>query len=145
MLSERETIANMSEGDYRWYELWSFHVSQLDQKAAIIVTLDGILLALTASFLGTALSLSISTLPRAVFAVSTVLVLFSAGACTRVIWIRFWGSKIVAASKNMDEAYVTLARSRDRKLRFLHLAILSLLAALTGYAISILLLLARVA
>ena len=50
MPSERETIANMSEGDYRWYELWSFHISQLDQKAAIIVTLDGILLALTASF-----------------------------------------------------------------------------------------------
>ncbi len=143
MPSERETIANMSEGDYRWYELWSFHVAQLDQKAAIIVTLDGILLALTASFLGTALSLAISTLPRLVFAVSTVLVLFSAGACTRVIWIRFWGSKIVAAAKDMEEAYATLDKSRGRKLRFLHLAILSLLAALTGYAISILLLLAQ--
>ena len=45
----------------------------------------------------------------------------------------------------MEEAYATLAESRDSKLRFLHLAILSLLAALTGYAISILLLLARVA
>ena len=143
MPSERETIANMSEGDYRWYELWSFHITQLDQKAAIIVTLDGILLALTASFLGTALSLAISTLPRIVFAVSTVLVLFSAGACTRVIWIRFWGSKIVAAANDIDAAYMTLDKSRDRKLRFLHLAILSLLAALTGYAISILLLLAQ--
>lgn len=143
MPSERETIANMSEGDYRWYELWSFHVAQLDQKAAIIVTLDGILLALTASFLGTALSLAISTLPRIVFAVSTVLVLFSASACTRVIWIRFWGSKIVAAANGIDAAYRTLDKSRDRKLRFLHLAILSLLAALTGYAISILLLLAQ--
>ncbi len=133
----------MSEGDYRWYELWMFHVSQLDQKAAIIVTLDGILLALTASFLGTALSLAISTLPRAIFAVSTVLVLFSAGACTRVIWIRFWGSKIIAAAKDMEDAYATLDKSRDKKHRFLHLAILSLLAALTGYATSILLLLAQ--
>ncbi len=143
MPSEHEFVANLGEGEYRWYELWSRHVSQLDQKAGIIVTLDGILLALTASFLGTALSLSISTLPRAVFAVSTVLVLFSAGACTRVIWVKFWGSKIMAAARDMQEAYATLDKSRDRKMRFLHLAILSLLAALTGYAISILLLLVQ--
>src|SRR2546422_11245674 len=34
----------------------AFTSTHLDQKASIIVTLDGILLALTASFLGTALS-----------------------------------------------------------------------------------------
>ena len=143
MPSEHEAIANLSEGDYRWYELWSLQVSYLDQKAGIIVTLDGILLALTASLLGTALSPTILTLPRAFFAVSTILVLFSAGACTRVIWVRFWGSKIVATAKDMKEAYRTLDKSRDTKMRFLHLAILSPLAALTGYAISILSLLVQ--
>jgi hypothetical protein len=141
MPSEPEVIANLSEGDYRWYELWSFQINQLDQKAGIIVTLDGILLALTASFLSTVISTPIPTPPKAVFAVSTVLVLFSAGACTRVIWVKFWGSKMIAAHGNIDDAYAALDYSRTRKARRLHLAIVSLLGALTGYAISIILLL----
>ena len=59
----------------------AFTFSTLDQKANIIVTLDGILLALTASFLGTALSRSIPLSAGVLFVVGTILVFLSAGAC----------------------------------------------------------------
>ncbi len=85
MATEEEAIANLTEGEDRWLQLWSAHIAALDQKSNIIVTLDGILLALTASFLGTALgSHSFSALASALFGIGTVLVLFSAGACVRV-------------------------------------------------------------
>lgn len=144
MPNEQEIIANLTEGEDRWLQLWSFHVNTLDQKASIIVTLDGILLALTASFLGTALSHTpfpweASTL----FGASTVLVLFSAGACTRVAWIPFFSSKVIAEAGGMGGAYPHLLKSRSRKMKYLHLAIILLLAALTGYAATILFLLAQ--
>ncbi len=143
MPSEREAIANLSDGDNRWFQLWSFQVNQLDQKAGIIVTLDGILIALTASFLGSVLSVNIPSVPKALFGASTILVLISAGACSRVIWVKFWASKIFAESKDIDEAYVILEKRRARKTQLLNWAILALLAALTGYAMSILLLLVQ--
>ena len=144
MPNEQEIIANLTEGEDRWLQLWSFHVNTLDQKASIIVTLDGILLALTASFLGTALSHTPFPIEAsALFGASTVLVLFSAGACTRVAWIPFFSSKIIAESGGMGGAYPHLIKSRTRKMKYLHLAIILLLAALTGYAATILILLAQ--
>jgi len=50
MPNEQEAIASLTEGEDRWLQLSSFHTNTLDQKANTIVTLDGILLALTASF-----------------------------------------------------------------------------------------------
>ena len=147
MTTEQEVIANLTEGEDRWLQLWSFHVSTLDQKANIIVTLDGILLALTASFLGTALSHSIpvvaSTLVAGTFGASTILVLFSAGACTRVAWVKFFSSKMIAEAGSIGGAYKYMIDSRARKTRYLHFAIILLLAALTGYAATILILLAQ--
>jgi predicted membrane-bound mannosyltransferase len=143
MPTEQEAIANLTEGEDRWLQLWSSHIGALDQKASIIVTLDGILLALTASFLGTALSHSFPVVASTLFGVSTVLVLFSAGACTRVAWVPFFSSRIIAEAGNMTCAYPHLLKSRSRKMRYLHLAILLLLGALTGYAATILLLLAQ--
>jgi|SRR5437660_9366341 len=104
MPTEQEAIANLTEGEDRWLQLWSFHVSTLDQKANI-VTLDGILLALTASFSGTALSHSIPLIASALFGASTVLVLFSAGACTRVAWVKFFSSKMIAEAGSIGGAY----------------------------------------
>src|SRR5712692_1189256 len=96
MTSEDEAIASLSEGEFRWLEVWNWQVGALDQKAGILVTLDGILLALTASFVGTVLSSTVPLLPRIFFAASTILVLSSAAACTRVIWVRFYATKIIA-------------------------------------------------
>ena len=144
MPTEQEAIANLTEGEDRWLQLWSFHVSTLDQKANIIVTLDGILLALTASFLGTALSHSIPLVVSTLFGASTVLVLFSAGACTRVAWVRFFSSKMIAEAGSIRGAYTQMIESRARKTRYLHLAIILLLGALTGYAATILILLAQI-
>jgi hypothetical protein len=145
MPNEQEIIANLTEGEDRWLQLWSFHVNTLDQKASIIVTLDGILLALTASFLGTALSHSFPFPPgaSALFGASTVLVLFSAGACTRVAWVPFFSSKVIAEAGGIGGAYPHLLRSRTRKTKYLHIAIILLLGALTGYAATILILLAQ--
>jgi hypothetical protein len=143
MPTEQEVIANLTEGEDRWLQLWSFHVSTLDQKANIIVTLDGILLALTASFSGTALSRSIPLVASTLFGASTVLVLFSAGACTRVAWVKFFSSKIIAEAGSIGGAYKYMIESRARKTRFLHLAIILLLGALIGYAARILILLAQ--
>jgi hypothetical protein len=142
MPTEEEAIASLTEGENRWLQLWSAHISTLDQKANIIVTLDGILLALTASFLGTALaSHSFSALASVLFGISTVLVLFSAGACTRVAWVPFFSSKTIADAGSISGAYPRLLKSRTRKRLFLHIAILFLLGALTGYASTILILL----
>ena len=143
MPNEQEVIANLTEGEDRWLQLWSFHVNTLDQKASIIVTLDGILLALTASFLGTALSHTFPIVASTLFGASTVLVLFSAGACTRVAWVPFFSSKVIAEAGGMGGAYPHLLRSRTRKMKYLHLAIILLLGALTGYAATILILLAQ--
>jgi hypothetical protein len=143
MPNEQEAIANLTEGEDRWLQLWGVHISSLDQKASIIVTLDGILLALTASFLGTVLSHSLPVVASTLFGVSTVLVLFSAGACTRVVWVPFFSSRMIAEAGNITGAYPHLLRSRSRKMRYLHLAILLLLGALTGYAATILTLLAQ--
>jgi len=86
-------------------QLWSYPITSLDQKANIIVTLDGILLALTASFLGTALSShAFPTIVSVLFGISTVLVLFSAGVCTRVAWVPFLSSRIIAEAGNMAGA-----------------------------------------
>ena len=141
--NEQEIIANLSEGENRWLQLWSFHVNTLDQKASIIVTLDGILLALTASFLGTALSHAFPMIASVLFGVSTVLVLLSAGACTRVAWVPFFSSKVMAEAGGIGGAYPQLLQSRTRKTKNLHLAIILLLGALTGYAATILILLAQ--
>lgn len=142
MPTEQEAIANLTEGEDRWLQLWSLHVSTLDQKANIIVTLDGILLALTASFLGTVLSHSVPLIPSVLFGLSTVLVLLSAGACTRVAWVRFFSSAVIAKAGGMEGAYSQLLSSRSSKTRYLHIAIILLLGALTGYAATILILLA---
>ena len=123
--------------------LWSSHISTLDQKSNIIVTLDGILLALTASLLGTALSRQFTLTPSVLFGVSTILVLVSAGACTRVAWVRFFSSAVPAKAGSSEGAYPQLLNSRTIKTRYLHFAIVLLLAALTGYAATILLLLAQ--
>ena len=32
MPTEQEAIANLTEGEDRWLQLWSFHVNTLDQK-----------------------------------------------------------------------------------------------------------------
>jgi len=143
MPTEQEAIANLTEGEDRWLQLWGSHVSGLDQKASIIVTLDGILLALTASFLGTALSRSFPVVASTLFGTSTVLVLFSAGACTRVTWVPFFSSKMIAEAGNIAGAYSHMLKSRSRKTKYLHLAIILLLGALTGYAATILILLAQ--
>ena len=143
MPTEQEAIANLTEGEDRWLQPWSFHINTLDQKASIIVTLDGILLALTTSFLGTALSHSFPAIASTLFGISTVLVLFSAGACTRVAWVPFFSSRMIAEAGNITGAYPHLLKSRSRKIRYLHLAILQLLGALTGYAATILILLAQ--
>src|SRR3989442_703103 len=143
MPTEQEAIANLTEGEDRSLQLWGFHISTLDQKASIIVTLDGILLALTASFLGTVLSHSLPVVASAPFGVSTVLVLFSAGACTRVAWVPFFSSRIIAESGSIGGAYTHMLKSRSRKTGFLHLAVILLLGALTGYVATILILLAQ--
>lgn len=143
MPSEEEAVAGLSEGEFRWLEVWNWQVGALDQKAGILVTLDGILLALTASFVGTVLSSSVPLLPRIFFAASTILVLFSAAACTRVIWIRFYATKIIAEEGTISKAYPKMFQSRANKMGYLHIGILALLAALAGYAGAILILLAR--
>jgi hypothetical protein len=135
MPTEQEVIAGLTEGEDRWLQLWGQHILALDQKANIIVTLDGILLALTAH--------SFSTFASALFGISTVLVLFSAGACTRVAWVPFFSSKVIAEAGNITGAYPLLLTSRSRKMRYLHAAILLLLGALTGYAATILILLTQ--
>ena len=76
------------------------------------------------------------------FGVSTVLVLLSAGACTRVAWVRFFSSTVIAKAGGIEGAYSQLLSSRSGKTRYLHLAIILLLGALTGYAATILILLA---
>jgi hypothetical protein len=144
MPTEQEAIANLTEGEDRWLQLWSFHISALDQKASIIVTLDGILLALTASFLGTVLSHSLPVVASTLFGISTVLVLFSAGACARVAWVPFFASRIIAEAGSIMGAYPHMLKSRSRKMRYLHVAIILLLGALTGYAATILILLAQI-
>lgn len=143
MPTEYEAIRDLSENEFRWYQLWHDQISTLDQKAGVIVTLDGILLALTASFLGTTLSFGGSSPSRIFLATSTILVLLSAAACTRVIWIRFYGSKVLAETGSLERSYPVLFDSRARKMRNLHTAIITLLAALSSYAITILLLLAQ--
>ncbi len=143
MPSEYEAIRDLSDNEFRWYQLWHDQISTLDQKAGVIVTLDGILLALTASFLGTTLTFEGSAPSRTFLAISTVLVLFSAAACTRVIWVRFYGSKVLADMGSLERAFAALLDSRALKMRYLHRAIISLLAALSSYAITILLLLAQ--
>jgi len=142
--TEQEAIANLTEGEDRWLQLWSFHVNTLDQKASIIVTLDGILLALTASFLGTALSHSFPIVAGTLFGASTVLVLFSAGACTRVAWVPFFSSKMIAEAGSIGGAYNHMIKSRACKTKYLHHAIIRLLGALTGYAATIQILLAQI-
>ncbi len=127
MPTEQEAIANLTEGEDRWLQLWSFHVNTLDQKASIIVTLDGILLALTASFLGTALSHSFPLVAGTLFGASTVLVLFSAGACTRVAWVPFFSSKMIAEAGSIGGAYNHMIKSRACKTKYLHHAIIRLL------------------
>ncbi len=139
MPSEYETIRDLTENDFRWYQLWHDQLSTLDQKAGVIVTLDGILLALTASFLGTTLAFGVSGPSRTFLAISTILVLASAVACTRVIWVRFYGSKLLAEMGSLERAHSALLESRTRKMRNLHFSIITLLAALSSYAITILL------
>jgi hypothetical protein len=141
--TEQEAITNLTEGEDRWLQLWNLHIGALDQKASIVVTLDGIMLALTASFLGTVLSHSLPVVASTLFGVSTVFVLFSAGACTRVAWVPFFSSRMIAEAGSMSGAYPHMFKSRARKMRYLHLAILLLLAALSGYAATILILLVQ--
>lgn len=143
MTGEDEAIASLTEGEFRWLEVWNWQVGALDQKAGILVTLDGILLALTASFVGTVLSSTVPLLPRIFFAASTILVLFSAAACTRVIWVRFYATEIIANAGSISKAYTKMSQSRKSKMNYLHIGILALLAALAGYAGAILILLAK--
>jgi hypothetical protein len=103
--TEQEAITNLTEGEDRWLQLWNLHIGALDQKASIVVTLDGIMLALTASFLGTVLSHSLPVVASTLFGVSTVFVLFSAGACTRVAWVPFFSSRMIAEAGSMAGAY----------------------------------------
>ncbi len=141
MRTEQDVISNLTDGEDRWLQLWSLHASVLDQKASIIVTLDGILLALTASFLGTVLSRSLPIIPSALLATSTIMVLVSAGACTRVVWPRFFSSEMIAQVGGITEAYPHLLRSRSLKNRDLKIAIATLLVALASYTATILALL----
>ena len=143
MPTEYEAVRDLTENEFRWYQLWMNQLTALDQKAGVIVTLDGILLALSASFLGTTLVFGVSAPSRTVLGISTILVLSSAIACTRVIWVRFYGSKILADMGSLERAYSNLLDSRTTKTRNLHRAIITLLAALSSYAITILLLLAQ--
>jgi hypothetical protein len=63
------------------------------------------MLILTASFLATALSHSFPVIASTLFGVNPELVLFSAGACTRVAWVPFFSPRMIAEAGNITGAY----------------------------------------
>jgi len=105
----------------------------LDRKATAIVSLDGILLALTASLTnGSAIDLG----ERLILSTSSILVLFSAAMCAYILWTK-WATTIMAKFDNIQQGFDELMVFRDNKTSFLKCSLTFLLMALIGYAFSV--------
>jgi len=120
--------------EWKRFQFLEHQLEVLDRKASTIVSLDGLLLALTASFL------AIKTPHLAIglaFAASSSLVLFSAlvGAF-KVLWTK-WATIIMAKSSDVEKGLDELIAFRDEKTTYLHCSIILMLMALIGYTISI--------
>ena len=143
MPSESEEFEKLSDKQYRWFQVWVRQIEAIDRKATAIVTLDGLLLALTASFLGTSLGSTASGAFRVVFGGSTILILVSAASAASALWVREFLTERIAAAGGMEIAFEKFRRHRNRKSRTLQLSIVGLILGLAGYAFAVLVLLTR--
>ena len=142
MSKEWEEFEKLSDKQYRWFQVWVRQTEAIDRKATALVTLDGLVLALTASFLGSSLGSTISGSFRIVFGTSTVMILISAVSAVSALWVRGFLTERIAEAGSLDAAFETFKKVRRGKSRYLQISIIGLIIGLVGYALAILVLLA---
>ena len=140
---EWEKFREWTEKEHGTFRVWMQQFEALDRKAAAIITLDGMLLALTATFVGTYLGPTMPVLFKVVLGASTGLILISAGTSASALWVNRWLTETIGLSGGVDEAFVHFRGSRSWKTRSFQASIGTLMIGLTGYAVSTLVLLAR--
>jgi len=132
---EEATLDDLVGGDkWKKFEFLEHQLGVLDTKASAIISLDGILLLVTASFITTRVAVNLST--RIMFLISSILVLISALTCARVLWTT-WATTIVKKFDKIEDGFKELIVFRDKKTCCLRLSVMFLLAALFGYVFSV--------
>src|SRR2546428_13657084 len=86
MPTEQEAIANLTEGEDRWLQLWSFHLNTFGSEGQYHRHAGRHSAGIDRLVLGHCLVPPVSTDRQHTFGSSTVLVLISAGAWSRVAW-----------------------------------------------------------
>jgi len=119
-LFERQTLAVETEGNY-------------------LLALNGILIAITAAGLFTGSPRSLWS--RIMVAAGAVLALSSSGVVINRIFRFRWASKLAASQSSNGDIIGCLERIRDRKTRFLDVAIYLVAASVLCYTVGIILLL----
>ena len=140
---EVETFMKLTESEYRYFQTWVRQHEALDRKATAIMTLDGLMLALTASLLGASLFSQTPFAFRTLFSIGTILILVSAGSCAMALRVKHFLTEVIASSGDVNNAYISLKNARAFKSRYLDISIMTLLIALLGYGSAILTLLVR--
>lgn len=141
MPSEWEEFDKLTDKQHRWFQVWVRQSEAIDRKATALVTIDGLLLALTASFLGNSLGSGVPESFRIMFGLGTVLVLISAAAAAGTLWVRGFLTERIAAAGGMEGAFESFRQFRARKSSSLQASIVGLIIGLGAYAIAILVLL----
>jgi len=116
MPTEQEAIANLTEGEDRWLQLWSFHLNTFGSEGQYHRHVGRDSAGIDSLVLGHCLVSPVSTDRQHTFGSSTVLVLFSAGAWTRVAWVPFFSSRMIAEAGNIGGGYTHIIKSRLVKL-----------------------------
>lgn len=127
----------MTESEHRYFQTWVRQHEALDRKAAAIITLDGLMLALTASFLGGSSFSQTSPTYKWLFSIGTILILVSAGSCAVALRVRHFLTETVASAGDVAKAYDALRKIRGMKSSYIDAGVLALLIALLGYGSAI--------
>ena len=132
-IDELKKILVRGNVDGEVFKFLEHQLGVLDKKASAIMALDGILLALTASFM--AILEDVPYYTRIAFLIASVFVLLSAIFCIYILWTK-WASEIIIGSKS-STGFDKLIKLRNRKTKSLGCSLVSLLIALVSYMISI--------
>jgi len=124
----------MKKDKLKKFRFLEHQLGVLDKKASAIVSLDGLLLALTASL--TATRTAINSIARLILSMSSILVLFSAAMSAYILATK-WATSEMSKSHNIHQGFNRLMVLRDEKTHFLHCSLFLLFMALLGYALSV--------
>ena len=139
---EWEKFVKWTEREHLAFGVWMQQFEALDRKATAVVTLDGMLLALTAALIGVEFGKSAPLEFRLLLGIGMVMILVSAAASAVALWVRRFLTETIARAGGIDKAFESFSGSRGWKARALQAAIVTLVLGLLCYTLATLFLLA---